>query len=142
MKSYLLLAVMLASSITSIARNDFWIGNRYSVSLSFGAAELGKKNAPTPKSVPLPEYPAEMIRAAVGGEVTFDYTVAPDGRVLEVTIVEASAEEFQRSISAVALAWVFNPAIDLSSGRPVTARMRCKVRFTITEETKEEEPNK
>lgn len=138
MKHSLLLMMVVASCVTALARNDFWLGNRYSISLSFGASDLGKKNAPTPKSVPLPEYPAQMIRAKLGGEVTVDYTVAMDGRVSDVTVVKTSGEEFQEAVTAVARTWVFNPAIDLASSKPVSARMRGKVRFTITEE---EEPN-
>jgi TonB family protein len=138
MKHFLVLVLMAASSVSVLARNDFWIGNRYSVSLSFGAADLGKKNAPTPKSVPLPEYPAEMIRASIIGEVTLDYTVAADGRVSEVTVVKASREEFQKAAFAAARTWFFNPAVDLASSKPAPDRMRCKVRFSMTEE---EEPN-
>ncbi len=134
MKHSLLLILMVASSVTALARNDFWLGNRYSIALSFGAADLGKKNAPFPQSVPLPEYPAQMIRAKLVGEVTVDYTVAADGRVSDVTVVKTSGEEFQKAVAAVVRTWVFNPAIDLASSQPVSARMRCKVRFTIAED--------
>jgi TonB family protein len=138
MKHFLLLILLAVCSASVFARNDIWLSRRYSVSLTFGADELGKKDAPTPKTVPVPEYPAEMIRAAIGGEVTLDYTVATDGHISDITVVKTSDEEFKKSVSAVARAWIFSPAIDLASGKPVSARMRCKVRFAFAEE---EEPN-
>lgn len=131
------LAIVAMLPLVGFARNDVWLGNRYSVALTFGADELGKKNAPTPKSVPLPEYPSTMIRAAIRGEAVLDYTVAADGTTAAIVIVKATAEEFGKSAAAAARNWVFNPAIDLASGNPVPARMRCKVRFSITEEDSE-----
>jgi TonB family protein len=133
MKSYWLAFLVITLPTISSARNDFWLGFRYSVSISFGAADLGKKNAPYPKSTPLPEYPSEMINAAVGGEVLLDYTVNPDGTVSALAVVGASAEEFRMSAMDAVRAWRFNPAIDWASGKPTSARMRCKVLFVNTE---------
>ena len=87
MKRVLLLLLVLALPVVGFARNDFWLGNRYSVALSFGASDLGKKNSPTPKTIALPEYPGEMIWISIGGEVTFDYTVTLDGRVTDLVVV-------------------------------------------------------
>ena len=140
MKHCWLFLLALALPTVGSARNDFWLGSRYSVALSFGAANLEKTNAPTPKVMPFPEYPAEMIRAGILGEVIFDYTVTSEGRISELVIVKASANEFKTSVSAVAQTWRFNPAIDLASNQPVSVRMRCKVRFFITDE--EEPPSK
>jgi TonB family protein len=138
MKHAILLSIVILTAVAGFARNDFWIGCRYSVSLTFGADDLGKKNAPTPKVTPPPEYPSGMIQPRIEGEVTVDYTVDLAGRLSDVTIVKASAEEFRKSVSAVVSTWAFNPAIDTTTGKPVPARMRCKIRFSIVEEA---EPN-
>ena len=79
-----------------------------------------------------------MIQPRIEGEVTADYSVDSAGRISDVTIVKASAEEFRKSVLAVVHTWTFNPASDANTGKTVSARMRCKFRFSIIEEA---EPN-
>jgi TonB family protein len=134
MKPYFVLLLILVGSSAAFGRNDFWMASRYSVSLRFGAAGLGKMNAPTPKSLATPEFPAEMIQARLEGDVTVDYTVAVDGRVFEIVVVSASTEPFKKAAVSSVQTWIFASAIALPGGKPVPARMRCKILFRTSEE--------
>jgi TonB family protein len=127
---FLLLLVPLAAH----AMNDFWLGCRYSVILNFGAADLGKKNAPQPISVPSPPFPADLMVARVPGQVVVDFTVGVDGRISEAKIVSASAHELGAATLPAVSSWTFKPAVALKDSAPVSARMRCKIQFLIEEE--------
>ena len=131
MKSLILLLVALAVS-PCFARNDFWLGCDYAVSLRFSATDLGNINAPRPKKVAAPEFPADlMMNASVGGTVVLEYVVEASGAVTSLRVVESSAGPFEAAAKAAARDWSFEPAVDLKSGKPTVATMRCVIRFVV-----------
>ncbi|MEN1941131.1 TonB family protein [Luteimonas sp. MJ246] len=76
--------------------------------------------APTlrPLSTPAPRYPSEALRAAQGGEVQVEFTVAADGSVSDARVVRADPPRvFDREAVAAVRRWRFEPVSE-----PVTTR--------------------
>jgi TonB family protein len=128
-----LFALALAAVSTVYAVNDFWLGQRYSVRLSFSAGDLGKINAPVPKVMPMPEYPNDFLRAAMAGSVTINFVVQGNGGVSDVSVVKASSNDLAEHTRKVVEQWRFTPAIDLKSRNTTVARMQCCVEYLIDE---------
>lgn len=131
MRSLILLLLVTLAVPPCVARNDFWLGCDYTVGLRFSANDLGRINAPRPKKVALPAFPADMMTASVGGTVVLEYLVEENGAVASLHIVEASARLFETVSVAAARNWSFEPAVDLKTGRPTAATMRCTIRFVV-----------
>lgn len=132
--------LFLAFSSPIFAVNDFWIGCRYSVTVSFNGADLGKKNAPKPKAFPMPVFPAGQMTGELKEEVIVDFTVRVDGAVSEIQLIRAPSDDFRDSALFAIRSWTFQPAIDLRTGNPTSARMRCIVSFTAVEKEAPSEP--
>jgi len=138
--NYRIALVFLVFASVIFARNDLWIGCRYSVAVSFNCTDLGKKNAPKPKTIPMPLYPADEMNGELKAEVVVDFTVRIDGTVSEIHVVSASGDDFRDASLSAVRSWTFNPAIDLQTGMPASARMRCAVQFTSVEKEKPNQP--
>jgi periplasmic protein TonB len=80
------------------------------LSLALGTALAAPKVV---KKVP-PEFPAEAVRKNItAGTVRAKLTIGPDGKVLEVEIVEAEPKRVFDRVSIEALKeWRFEPAAD------------------------------
>lgn len=93
----------------------------------------GNGTAPVPLVIPLPDYPPEMVRIGVSGEVKLAFTVMPDGTV---TTVEAkgTVEELAEAVRLMAPRWRFEPSVDRISRLPVPSRVKLVVGFELVEE--------
>ena len=133
MKAIIIGLFSLIAVVTCSARNDFWLGRDYSVSVSFDGEDLGRTNAPTPAGFQMPNYPGEMMRAGMTGWVKITYVVNEDGSTRDLEVKEATAPEFASSVRSAFAAWRFNPGIELSDLKPAVARMSCTIRFAMDE---------
>ncbi|CAM3654891.1 TonB family protein [Parendozoicomonas haliclonae] len=59
-----------------------------------------------------PMYPRKALQSGVGGTVIFQYTVTPQGKVMDVKIVKEKprGKGFAKAIKKAALKWKFKPA--------------------------------
>ena len=75
---------------------------------------LGAAQASTPKVVKkvAPEFPREAMKQAIdSGTVKAKMAIDPDGKVTEVTIIEAQpARVFDRAVKTALMDWRFEPS--------------------------------
>jgi periplasmic protein TonB len=75
-----------------------------------------------------PVYPERALERRVEGWVDVEFTVAPDGTVQAVGVVEASHENyFRREAVAAVQQWTFEPRVFM--GRPIEQRSYTRIRF-------------
>jgi TonB family protein len=88
---------------------------------------------PAYKSLPLPEYPLELRRAHVGGDVDFEFTVLKDGSITDVTL-RGKFPQLRDAVAQAIKAWRFYPLAEASPQSGNTAKMRGKVRFDMPDD--------
>ncbi len=76
-----------------------------------------------------PQYPFEMRRAGITGEVVVDFVVDIDGRVQLAHAIRSSRVEFEASAVQAVTKWKFLPG--QKSGKSVPTRMQMPIVFTI-----------
>jgi protein TonB len=85
---------------------------------------------PRPVRRVAPKYPARARANGLTGRVTLKLLIGPSGSVLEVRVVAASEDEFERAALQAIRAWRFQPA--LYKGQPVKVWARQTVRFKLS----------
>ena len=83
-----------------------------------------------PRSMPLPVYPAELLRTAVNGFAKLEFAIGNDGSVRDVQAEADSDAAFVPVATAAVQHWTFQPVVDQKASIPVTARMHCQFAFT------------
>lgn len=86
---------------------------------------------PSPKFQPSPQYPFEMRRQGVAGEVVVDFIVTDQGDVRNAYAARSSAREFESAAVAAVSKWKFRPG--KRGGRSVNTHMQVPVGFTLTD---------
>ena len=84
---------------------------------------------PVPASRLSPNYPAEMRRRRISGEVLVDFIVDADGRVHHAVAVKSSRSEFERAAVEAVSAWRFKPGT--KTGRAVSTHLQLPIFFTL-----------
>ena len=79
-----------------------------------------------------PQYPFEMRRAGIGGEVLVDFIVTDKGTVINAYALKSSQREFEASAVAAVSKWTFTPG--KKSGKYVNTRMQVPIVFNLNEE--------
>jgi TonB family protein len=87
----------------------------------------GHIKAPTKIKDVKPVYPAVAQAARVGGEVTVEATIGPDGKVVDAKVVRSVPLLDQAALDAVRQ-WEYTPT--LLNGVPVPVVMTVKINFT------------
>jgi TonB family protein len=123
---------ILAAATPMRGVNDFWLGNRYSVSVFYLTQEKGI-DPPRPKSVQMPDYPVECMRANVSGQALIEFSVSPAGAVRDVKVVRAEIPEFGETAKAAVKKWSFFPAMERKSGIATSVTMQCRFDFRVEE---------
>lgn len=82
---------------------------------------------PVPISTVAPEYPPAALESGEPGSVTVDVLVAPDGTVLDLSIVSSSNAVFEAAVIAVLGRWQFTAGT--CDGEPVRSRKLQRVNF-------------
>ena len=86
---------------------------------------------PSPKFQPSPQYPFEMRRAGVTGEVVVDFIVTDTGDVRNSYAARSTAREFESAAIQAVSKWKFRPG--KRRGRAVNTHMQVPVGFTLTD---------
>lgn len=79
-----------------------------------------------------PNYPFEMRRAGISGEVLVEYIVDSNGRVSQAQVVRSSQREFEQPAMQAVLKWQFRPG--RKGGRAVNTRVQQVITFNLNED--------
>jgi TonB family protein len=78
-----------------------------------------------------PHYPPLLLRDGKSGNATVRFIVTHDGRVIDVTVVEASHPDFGDAAAAAVVKWRYQPAIKY--GQPIACLLMVPIGFSVTE---------
>jgi periplasmic protein TonB len=87
---------------------------------------------PVPKLQVRPQYPFEMRRAGIAGEVTVDFIVDQNGDVQNAYALKSSQHEFEAEAVKAVARWKFKPG--RKAGRNVPTHMQVPIVFTLNED--------
>jgi periplasmic protein TonB len=87
---------------------------------------------PVPKFQARPQYPFEMRRAGIAGEVVVDFIVDTNGDVQNAYALRSSQREFEAAAVQAVSKWKFKPG--RKGGRDVPTHMQVPIVFTLNEE--------
>jgi len=79
-----------------------------------------------------PQYPFEMRRAGIAGEVVVDFIVDTNGDVQNAYALRSSQREFEAAAVQAVSKWKFKPG--RKGGRDVPTHMQVPIVFTLNEE--------
>jgi protein TonB len=79
-----------------------------------------------------PQYPFEMRRAGIAGEVVVDFIVDSNGDVQNAFSIRSSQREFETAAIQAVSKWKFKPG--RKGGRNVNTHMQVPIVFTLNEE--------
>ncbi len=89
-------------------------------------------NKPVPKYQAKPNYPFEMRRAGIPGEVVVDFIVDAEGRVQNAFASKMSQREFEAAAVEAVKKWTFKPG--RKDGKNVNTHMQVPIVFTLNED--------
>lgn len=87
---------------------------------------------PVPRFQARPQYPFEMRRAGIAGEVVVDFIVDTNGDVQNAYAIRSSQREFEAAAIQAVSKWKFKPG--RKGGRDVPTHMQVPIVFTLNEE--------
>jgi periplasmic protein TonB len=87
---------------------------------------------PQPRLQVRPQYPFEMRRAGIAGEVVVDFIVDTNGDVQNAYAVRSSQREFEAAAVQAVSKWKFRPG--RKGGRNVNTHMQVPIVFTLNED--------
>jgi protein TonB len=87
---------------------------------------------PVPKFQARPQYPFDMRRAGIAGEVVVDFIVDTNGDVQNAYALRSSQREFEAAAVQAVSKWKFKPG--RKGGRDVPTHMQVPIVFTLNEE--------
>jgi protein TonB len=103
---------------------DFGAGSR-----AFNLSQLDQ--APLARFQSSPEYPYEMKREGIEGEVVVDFIVDPSGAVRNASAASSSPRAFEEAACRAVSRWKFRPG--RKDGHPVFVHMQVPVQFRLAE---------
>ena len=87
--------------------------------------------APMPKFQARPQYPTEMRKKGIAGQVVVDFIVDTNGDVRNAYVLRSSRREFEAAAVAAVSKWKFQPG--RKGGRAVETHMQVPIVFTLNE---------
>lgn len=87
---------------------------------------------PQPTSQVGPNYPFEMRRAGISGEVLVAFIVGTNGAVVDAYAVKSTQREFEAPAVQAVLKWKFRPG--RKGGRAVNTKMQVPIVFNLSDE--------
>lgn len=88
--------------------------------------------APVPKFRAKPQYPFEMRRAGITGEVVVEFIVDSNGDVRNAFSVRSTQRDFEQAAVQAVSKWKFRPG--KKGGRSVNTRMQVPIVFTLNDD--------
>ena len=84
---------------------------------------------PIPQYQARPNYPFEMRRAGIAGEVTVDFIVDTEGNVRQAEAISSSQTEFEKAAVTAVSKWRFRPG--KKGGHVVNTHMQVPIAFSL-----------
>ena len=81
------------------------------------------------RDLPPPRYPANLRRNNISGQAVVRFIVTHDGRVIDVTVIEATHPQFGDAAAAAVEKWKFAPAI--KDGQPIACLLTVPIVFNL-----------
>jgi len=78
-----------------------------------------------------PQYPFDMRRQGIGGEVVVGFIVDTEGRPVELYVVSSTRKEFEPAAVQAVSKWKFKPG--MVNDRPVYTRMQVPIFFALNQ---------
>ena len=94
---------------------------------AFALADLDQ--VPVPLVQAPPDYPSELRRSGISGEVLVEFVIAADGTVRDAVVRKSTSSEFEAPAIAAVNQWRFRPG--LKGGREVAVREQVPISFTL-----------
>ena len=85
---------------------------------------------PAPIDIAPAPYPPDAVEAGISAVVLLELSLAADGTVVGVSVLESAGLGFDESASEAAADWRFQPALD-ADGQPVPATIQYRYRFSV-----------
>ena len=79
-----------------------------------------------------PQYPFEMKRAGITGEVLLEFIIDVNGEVKNPVVIKSTQREFENAALQAVVKWKFTPG--KKGGRPVNSRRQQPISFTLNED--------
>jgi len=95
----------------------------------FDISKLDKR--PVPRVQGRPQYPFEMRRAGISGEVTVDFIVDANGDVQNAYAVKSTQRDFEAAAVQAVSKWKFTPG--RKNGRAVATHMQVPIVFNLND---------
>ncbi len=97
-------------------------------------SRTSERDITLPEMIPLtqvpPLYPRRAARLQIEGFVTIEFTITPDGSVIEPVVVESEPRNvFDRAALQAIVQWKFEPRME--SGRAVESRAKQRIEFGL-----------
>jgi protein TonB len=112
-RSSTLIAALIAGSLLASNAGANTAGAKYYSSKNLRAIES-----------PMPEYPRRAEQQAMEGYTLVEFTVMPDGTVVEPAVAESSNYLFGRAAVEAIETWKFEPVVDGEATIPVRSSLR------------------
>lgn len=123
--------LLLAWPDSRAAEDSYYpaISARVTVSYAYNHPGRGKKLALTAykRDLPTPSYPADMLLQGNAGVVEYRCSVAPDGTIEKVEVLNASFPAFAESVERALRTWAFEVS---NEGEPLVS-IKGKIVFEI-----------
>jgi periplasmic protein TonB len=87
---------------------------------------------PTPRHQAKPNYPFEMRRAGINGNVLVEFIVDVNGDVRDARVVNSTQREFESAAITAVLKWKFKAG--RKGGKAVNTRMQVPIVFSLNDE--------
>ena len=84
---------------------------------------------PVARVQPGPQYPYEMSRAGISGEVVVEFIISSNGDVVDTRVTRSSHREFEMPAVLAVQKWKFKPG--RKGGRPVNVRAQQLLEFNL-----------
>ena len=95
----------------------------------FDISQLDQR--PVPRLQMKPNYPYDMMRERIEGEVLVAFICTSTGDVVDAYAVNSSRREFERPAIEAVMRWKFRPG--KKGGRVVNTKMMVPIKFTLDE---------
>jgi periplasmic protein TonB len=93
----------------------------------FNVADLDQR--PVARVQPQPNYPYEMSRAGVSGNVVVEFIIDTEGNVVQTQVMRSTHREFESAAQQAVMKWKFKPG--RKGGRVVNVRASQLIDFTL-----------
>ena len=76
-----------------------------------------------------PNYPVDLRRAGISGNATVRFIVTHDGRVIDVTVIQATHPSFGDAAAKAVSKWRYKPA--MKDGQPIACLLQVPIFFNL-----------